>query len=128
MFEAKIDDGSNPVIEIRTWGYKGAYDLTKSYRNAQHNGANGGYAIELDTEPLQFSAPVLIDDGDYAALKALENTEVTLSVKDNSGVYTVKILNVIPGKMIDPTVISTANFVTSTATFRMVTINFLRET
>jgi len=128
LYEAHIADGVSTNIEIRQWPYKGTYELTSEYRDTPHNGALGGYAIELDTQPLNFTvSKIIIDDSDYAALKLLENTEVTLLVKDNSGSYTVKIKNVLPGRMIEPTVISTTNRITSTATFREVTINFIRE-
>ena len=127
LYEAHIADGVSTNVEIREWRYKGTYELTKQYRDTPHNGALGGYAIELDTEPLHIQAPCVIDDSDYAALKLLENVEVTLLVKDNSGSYTVKILNVLPGRMIEPTPSTSTNRITTTATFREVTINFIRE-
>lgn len=127
LFEAKIEDGVS-TIEFREWMYKGNYELIKEYRDTSHNGSLGGFRIELDTSPLNFYVPCVIDDSDYSTLKAMENTSVTLSIKDNSGVYTVIVKNVERENMIEPTLSTTTNFITSTATFRRVRLNLMRET
>lgn len=127
LFEASVNDGVN-TIEFREWNYKGNYELIKEYRDTQHNGSLGGFRIELDTSPLNFSAPGIVDDSDYATLKAMENSSVTLLVKDNSGSYTVIIKNVQRGGLLEPTLTTTANRITSTTTFRRVTLNLIRET
>ena len=127
LFEAKVNDGVT-TIEFREWRYRGTYELNKEYRDTTHNGSLGGFSIELDTSPLNFSVQALINDANYAALKLMENSSVTLSVKDNSGVYTVIIKNVIPGGMLEVSQSVAANFITATTTFRRVTLNLIRET